>query len=68
MKITLKDYEWKEFLKSNEMVIDSLWELIPQQMDVIDVEEIVWSSKLLYHLEYKGLGWLVWDSDIDEKF
>lgn len=66
MKVVLKQKEWVCFLKSNEEVFSSPWDLIPREMEICFVEEIVWSSVKLYHLRYCDKIWLAWESDIED--
>lgn len=66
MKVILKYEEWKNFLESNPTLLNNLWDLIPREMEVEEIEAIVWTSKELYHLSYKDKKWVVWLEHIEE--
>jgi hypothetical protein len=68
MKVILKQKEWVCFLKSNEELLYSPWDLIPREMEVNSIEEIVWTGGKLYHLKYCDKVWLAWEDDIEEIF
>jgi hypothetical protein len=65
-KVILKYRSWKEFLKNEPDLIDSLWDLVPKPMEVVGFESVVFTDKNLYHLKYKGKLYLVWCEEIDK--
>jgi hypothetical protein len=66
MKIKLKLAEWKSFLDKNPDIYESLWDLIPKEMEVISIEKMVWTGSNLYHISYRDRNFLALDSCIDE--
>ena len=66
MKAILKISEWRRFLEVHPEFNESLWDLIPKEMEVVDQEELVWTGTNLYHLEYLGKKWVVWPDEIEE--
>jgi hypothetical protein len=65
MKVILKTKEWLRFIEQNDLC-ESLWDLIPEPITVINIEQIVWTGTKLYHLSYKGRTGLCWRNDIEE--
>lgn len=66
MKVVLKYEEWKNFLNANPKLLNDLWDLIPKEMEVEDIESIVWTGQELYHVSYEDKKWAVWHEHIEE--
>jgi hypothetical protein len=66
MKVILTQKEWLLFLKSNPDIYNSLWDLIPKEMEVHSIEEVVYAGRILYILSYMDRTWMVWTSEIEE--
>ena len=67
MKVILKKREWLRFLDQTDSY-ETLWDLIPQEMQVTHIEQIVWVGTRLYHLSYRDRFCLCWKEDIEEFF
>ena len=65
MKVILKRKEWLRFLEQTDSC-ENLWDLIPQQMEVTNIERIVWVGTKLYHLSFRDRYCLCWREDIEE--
>lgn len=65
MKIIPKYKFWKDIVSFNEAGFN-LWELVPQPLEVTLVESIPWVDSNIYHIEYKGIRFMLLKEEIEE--
>jgi len=66
LKAIVKSQVWKAFLGINQSLFKDPWDLIPQPVNILFEERIPYDSRILYHLEYEGISFIVWETDIEE--
>lgn len=64
-KVYVKTNIWIAFLKSQEHLLFSLWDLIPQPVTILSIEYIPFNNGPLLEVEYLGYRFVVYEDDLD---